>query len=106
MSASISRAPQLFKALKQNLRIKTFVGTSANALHIQIWTALIALLVLKYCSGKRASTSIGHDPYVNCRAVARRQLGDLPHSRYSRESENERRIIRSQPCAQFPQNPY
>lgn len=38
----------LFKALKQNLRIKTFVGTSANALHIQIWTALIALLVLKY----------------------------------------------------------
>jgi IS4 transposase len=28
------------KALKQNLRIKTFVGTSPNALHIQIWTAL------------------------------------------------------------------
>jgi len=37
-----------FKALKQNLRVKTFVGTTANALHIQIWTALIALLVLKY----------------------------------------------------------
>ena len=37
-----------FKALKQNLRVKTFVGTSRNALHIQIWTALIALLVLKY----------------------------------------------------------
>ena len=37
-----------FKALKQNLRVKTFVGTSANALHIQIWTALIALLLLKY----------------------------------------------------------
>ena len=32
-----------FKALKQNLRVKTFVGTTANALHIQIWTALIAL---------------------------------------------------------------
>jgi hypothetical protein len=38
----------MFKALKQGLRIKTFVGTSANALHIQIWTALIAMLVLKY----------------------------------------------------------
>lgn len=37
-----------FRALKQNLRIKTFVGTSANALKIQIWTALIALLLLKY----------------------------------------------------------
>ena len=41
-----------FKALKQNLRVKTFVGTSANALHIQIWTALIALLVLKYLQMK------------------------------------------------------
>ena len=33
-----------FKALKQNLRIKTFVGTSANALQIQIWTAMIPIL--------------------------------------------------------------
>ena len=41
-----------FKALKQNLRVKTFVGTSANALHIQIWTALIALLLLKYLQMK------------------------------------------------------
>lgn len=38
----------LFKALKQNLRIKTFVGTSSNALHIQIWTALISMLMLRY----------------------------------------------------------
>jgi len=37
-----------FKVLKQHLRIKTFVGTSANALHTQIWTALIAVLLLKY----------------------------------------------------------
>lgn len=37
-----------FKALKQNLRIKTFVGTSANALRVQIWSALIAILVLRY----------------------------------------------------------
>lgn len=37
-----------FRYLKQNLRIKTFVGTSPNAVHIQIWTALIGILVLKY----------------------------------------------------------
>lgn len=37
-----------FKALKQCLRVKTFVGTSANALKIQLWTALIAMLLLKY----------------------------------------------------------
>ena len=37
-----------FKALKQNLRVKSFVGTSENALRIQIWTALIAILLLKW----------------------------------------------------------
>jgi hypothetical protein len=37
-----------FKALKQNLKIKTFVGTSANAVKTQIWTALIAMLLLRY----------------------------------------------------------
>jgi hypothetical protein len=30
-----------FKALKQNLKIKTFVGTSADALKVQVWTALM-----------------------------------------------------------------
>jgi hypothetical protein len=37
-----------FKALKQNLKIKTFIGTSANAVKIQIWTALIAMLLLRF----------------------------------------------------------
>jgi hypothetical protein len=37
-----------FKALKQNLKIKTFVGTTESALRIQIWTALLALLLLKW----------------------------------------------------------
>lgn len=37
-----------FKALKQNLKVKTFLGTSRNALEVQLWTALIALLLVKY----------------------------------------------------------
>ncbi|MCL6543543.1 MAG: IS4 family transposase [Roseiflexus sp.] len=37
-----------FKAIKQNLKIKTFVGTSPNAVKIQIWTALIAMLILRF----------------------------------------------------------
>ena len=37
-----------FKAIKQNLKIKTFLGTNANAVKTQIWTALIAMLVLRY----------------------------------------------------------
>jgi len=41
-----------FKALKQNLKVKTFVGTSENALYIQIWTALIAILMVKFLQFK------------------------------------------------------
>jgi len=37
-----------------NLKIKTFVGTSSNAVHIQIWTALIAILLLKYLQMRSA----------------------------------------------------
>lgn len=36
-----------FKALKQQLKIKTFVGTSENAVQIQLWTALLCMLILK-----------------------------------------------------------
>jgi hypothetical protein len=37
-----------FKAIKQSLRIKAFIGTSENAVQTQIWTALIAMVVLRY----------------------------------------------------------
>jgi IS4 transposase len=37
-----------FKALKQNLKIKTFVGTSPNAVKIQSWTAVILHILWKY----------------------------------------------------------
>lgn len=50
-----------FKALKQNLKVKTFVGTSENALRIQIWTALIALLLLRWLHHlSRASWSLSN----------------------------------------------
>ena len=50
-----------FKALKQNLKVKTFVGTTENALRIQIWTALIALLLLKWLHHlSRASWSLSN----------------------------------------------
>jgi len=37
----------LIRALQQSCKAKTFVGTSANALKTQIWTALIAMLLVK-----------------------------------------------------------
>ena len=36
-----------FREIKQLLHIKTFIGTTENAVMIQIWTALITILVLK-----------------------------------------------------------
>lgn len=49
-----------FKALKQNLKVKTFLGTSRNALEVQLWTALIAMLLvtfLRWCSCRGWSLS-------------------------------------------------
>lgn len=37
-----------FREIKQLLHIKSFIGTSENAVMIQIWTALVTILVLKY----------------------------------------------------------
>ena len=37
-----------FKWIKQNLKIKTFIGTSKNAVMTQIWIALITMLILSY----------------------------------------------------------
>lgn len=37
-----------FREIKQLLHIKSFIGTSENAVMIQIWTALITILIVKY----------------------------------------------------------
>jgi IS4 transposase len=37
-----------FKALKQNLKVKTFLGTSRNALEVQLWTGLFAMLLVTF----------------------------------------------------------
>ena len=41
-----------FKAIKQLLKVKSFVGTSRNALLSQLWVALIAYLLLAYLKFK------------------------------------------------------
>jgi len=41
-----------FKLLKQNLRIKSFLSTSPNAVWTQIWTAVIAMLLIRYLQMK------------------------------------------------------
>jgi len=41
-----------FKQLKQLFKVKTFVGTSPNAVRIQMWSSLIAILLLNYLKRK------------------------------------------------------
>jgi hypothetical protein len=41
-----------FKHLKQLFRVKTFVGTSANAVRIQMWCSMIAMLIFRYLKSK------------------------------------------------------
>ena len=36
-----------FREIKQLLHIKSFIGTTENAVMIQIWTAMITILILK-----------------------------------------------------------
>jgi hypothetical protein len=53
-----------FKLLKQNLKIKSFIGSSANAVWTQIWTALIAMLLIKFLQLKsQASWSFSNLAY-------------------------------------------
>jgi len=41
-----------FKHLKQLFTVKTFVGTSANAVRIQMWCSMITILLFKYLKNK------------------------------------------------------
>jgi hypothetical protein len=59
-----------FKALKQTARVKSFLGTSANAVKAQICSALIAMLILKYLQMK---SSFGW-PLSNVASLLRQQL--------------------------------
>jgi IS4 transposase len=42
------KAELFFKTLKQNPKVNSFVGTTENTLRIQIWTALLALLIFEW----------------------------------------------------------
>ena len=53
-----------FKALKQNLQVKTFVGTSENAVKSQIYVALITYLLLELIRRTVVKKDIGFSNFV------------------------------------------
>ena len=68
-----------FKWVKQNLKIRHFLGTSENAIRIQIFVALIAYILLR---GAQATQSVVTQPLAFARLVRlnlmhRRKIADL-----------------------------
>jgi hypothetical protein len=78
-----------FKLLKQNLRIKTFIGTSANAVWIQIWTALIVMLLIKFLQLKaRYGWSFSNLAYfLRMNLLVYRDLWDWLHTPFTTPDE-------------------
>jgi len=79
-----------FKCIKQQLKVKSFVGTSQNALLSQLWVALITYLLLSYLKFKsKFSWSI----YMLCSIIpanlfARRNLWDWLNAPFYERSKS------------------
>ena len=79
-----------FKAIKQQLKVKSFVGTSRNALLSQLWIALIAYLLLAYLKFK---SKFAWSLYTLCSVLptnlfARRNLWDWLNAPYHKRSKS------------------
>lgn len=68
-----------FKWIKQNLKIKSFLGTSRNAVMTQIWIALITLLIIAYYKfmGKLSQSFSQIVKLVRLNLFVRKTLKDL-----------------------------
>lgn len=68
-----------FKWIKQNLKIKTFLGTSQNAVMNQIWVAMIYYLLLSYIKfqTRYTGTLLEFTWMVSSTLLSRRSLIDL-----------------------------
>jgi len=82
-----------FKLIKQNLRIKSFVGTSPNAVWTQIWCAMIAMLLIKFLQfTARFGWSFSNLVYfLRMNLLVHRDLWDWLHQPFSKvpdESES------------------
>jgi len=63
---------EFFRWIKQNLKIKTFYGTSENAVMTQVWIALIVYLLLSFI---KHQTRYGYSMLELLRIIRERLLG-------------------------------
>jgi len=87
-----------FKAIKQNLKLKTFVGISENAVKIQIWTALISILLLKILQMRsKIGWSLSNlSAMLRFNLMAYRDLWswlDKPYYEFCENPPNKRRLL-------------
>ena len=87
-----------FKWIKQNLRVKSFVGTSRNAVMTQIWIAICVRLLLAYINFANKSTwnLTAILRLLQLNLFERRPLLDLlrpPPSNHAPENANTQLVI-------------
>jgi len=87
-----------FKWIKQNLKIKTFVGTSKNAVLTQIWIALCLYLILAFIKFQSAITQSMQQilRLLQLNLFEKRDLMALlkqEHSRSNQPPDNQMRLI-------------
>ena len=58
-----------FKWIKQNLKVKSFWGTSQNAVYSQIWVALILSILLWMCKTLDGITQSAHELLIMMRST-------------------------------------
>jgi putative transposase len=75
-----------FKWIKQNLKIKTFIGKSENAVLIQIWTAAIAYLLTEYLRflSKTVFSLTETFRIISSNILASRDLSELLSGKFQR----------------------
>ena len=86
-----------FKAIKQNLKIKTFIGLSENAVLTQIWGAMIAYLLTAFArhSAKEGWTVQRILRVLQVNLFERKPLKDLlkPTSRHKQKDHPQMRMV-------------
>jgi hypothetical protein len=75
-----------FKWIKQHLRVKTFFGTSSNAVKTQIWIALIAYVLLAYVKylAQSSLSLLDITRLVQMNLFRKLSLGDLLNRKFVR----------------------
>ncbi len=89
-----------FKWVKQNLKIKKFLGTSENAVRLQLYSAMIAYLLVAIAHYKKQTTKTLKETFMTIKSLLFLPVdpaGQYQRERYRRKREYEA-FLAKQPC--------